>query len=440
MTASAEWTARDASTVWHPFTQHANWTEDRPVVVDRAEGPWLIDVDGRRYLDGVSSLWTTTLGHGHPDINAAITAQLAKLDHSTFLGTTHTPGIELSEALIDLAPKSDGPPLTKVFYAGDGSSAVEAALKIAYQYSTQTGRSRPKFVRLDHAYHGDTLGAVAVGGHDLFHQAYKPLLLDTIGVSSPGDRALGADRYAVALADLRAVMEASGDQVCAIIVEPMIQGAAGMLDYDADYLRTARELADAHGALLIFDEVATGFGRTGKMWAAEHAGVVPDLLTCGKGITGGYLPLSAVLAAEHVYEAFLTRPGDTAPRTFFHGHTYTANPLCCAAALANLRVMGEQDVVGQAVRLGERLTKLLEPVGAKDGVVEIRQLGTMIGVEVAPVGERTGFAVCQAARERGVWLRPLGDTVVLMPPLTLGDDETDLLVNALTEAVDEVVG
>jgi adenosylmethionine-8-amino-7-oxononanoate aminotransferase len=440
MTASAEWTARDASTVWHPFTQHANWTEDRPVVVDRAEGPWLIDVDGRRYLDGVSSLWTTTLGHGHPDINAAITAQLAKLDHSTFLGTTHTPGIELSEALIDLAPKSDGPPLTKVFYAGDGSSAVEAALKIAYQYSTQTGRSRPKFVRLDHAYHGDTLGAVAVGGHDLFHQAYKPLLLDTIGVSSPGDRALGPDRNAVALADLRAVMEASGDQVCAIIVEPMIQGAAGMLDYDADYLRTARELADAHGALLIFDEVATGFGRTGKMWAAEHADVVPDLLTCGKGITGGYLPLSAVLAAEHVYEAFLTRPGDTTSRTFFHGHTYTANPLCCAAALANLRVMGEQDVVGQAARLGERLTKLLEPLGAKDGVVEIRQLGTMIGVEVAPVGERTGFAVCQAARERGVWLRPLGDTVVLMPPLTLGDDETDLLVNALTEAVDEVVG
>jgi adenosylmethionine-8-amino-7-oxononanoate aminotransferase len=440
MTASAEWTARDASTVWHPFTQHANWTEDRPVVVDRAEGPWLIDVDGRRYLDGVSSLWTTTLGHGHPDINAAITAQLAKLDHSTFLGTTHTPGIELSEALIALAPKSDGPPLTKVFYAGDGSSAVEAALKIAYQYSTQTGRSRPKFVRLDHAYHGDTLGAVAVGGHDLFHQAYKPLLLDTIGVGSPGDRALGEDRNMMADHELRSVMHEHGDEVCAIIVEPMIQGAAGMLDYDASYLRTARELAYAYGALLIFDEVATGFGRTGKMWAAEHAGVVPDLLTCGKGITGGYLPLSAVLAAEHVYEAFLARPGDTAPRTFFHGHTYTANPLCCAAALANLRVMGEQDVVGQAARLGERLTKLLEPVGAKDGVVEIRQLGTMIGVEVAPVGERTGFAVCQAARERGVWLRPLGDTVVLMPPLTLGDDETDLLVNALTEAVDEVVG
>ncbi|MCD0444497.1 adenosylmethionine--8-amino-7-oxononanoate transaminase [Glycomyces sp. A-F 0318] len=439
MTTSAEWIARDAAAVWHPFTQHATWTGDDPVVVDRAEGPWLIDVDGRRLLDGVSSLWTTTLGHGHPDINAAITAQLARLDHSTFLGTTHTPGIELSEALLDLAPTGRGPALTKVFYAGDGSSAVEAALKIAYQHSTQTGRSRPKFVRLEHAYHGDTLGAVAVGGHRLFHDAYKPLLLDTIGVASPGDRANGRHRGAVALAELQAAMRRDGDQVCAIIVEPMMQGAAGMLDHDAEYLTAARELADAHGALLIFDEVATGFGRTGRMWAAEHAGVVPDLLTCGKGITGGYLPLSAVLAAEHVYDAFLARPGDTEPRTFFHGHTYTANPLCCAAALANLRVMAEQDVVGQAARLGDRLGKLLEPLATEPGVVEIRRLGTMTGVEVAPAGERTGFAVCQAARERGVWLRPLGDTVILMPPLTLGDDETDLLVNALAEAIDEVL-
>ncbi|MEU6859498.1 adenosylmethionine--8-amino-7-oxononanoate transaminase [Glycomyces sp. NPDC046736] len=437
--ATADWLARDAAAVWHPFTQHATWTDDDPTVVDRAEGPWLIDVEGRRYLDGVSSLWTTTLGHGHPDINAAIAEQIARLDHSTFLGTTHTPGIELSEALVALAPKGNGPELTKVFYAGDGSSAVEAALKIAYQYSTQTGHSRPKFVRLDQAYHGDTLGAVAVGGHDLFHQAYKPLLLATTGAPSPGDRALGPDRNAIAAAELRRIMAAEGEQVCAIIVEPMIQGAAGMLDYDAGFLRTARELADQHGALLIFDEVATGIGRTGRMWAAEHAGVVPDLLTCGKGITGGYLPLSAVLAAEHVYEAFLTRPGDTSPRTFFHGHTYTANPICCAAALANLRVMGEQDVVSRAATLGERLGKLLEPVAAKEGVVEVRRLGTMIGVEVAALGDRTGFRVCQAARKRGVWLRPLGDTVILMPPLTLGEEETELLVGALSESIDEVM-
>ena len=439
MTDTADWIARDAAAVWHPFTQHATWVDDRPTVVERGEGPWLIDVDGRRYLDGVSSLWTTTLGHRHPDVNAAITAQLAKLDHSTFLGTTHTPGIELAERLVVLAPRSDDPELTKVFYAGDGSSAVEAALKIAYQYSAQTGRARPEFVRLEHAYHGDTLGAVAVGGHDLFHETYKPLLLHTVGIPSPGDRALGRDRNEAAIAELRSVMRSQGDQVCAIIVEPMIQGAAGMLDYDASFLRAARELAYAHGSLLIFDEVATGFGRTGRMWAAEHAGVVPDLLTCGKGITAGYLPLSAVLAAEHVYEAFLAKPGDTGPRTFFHGHTYTGNPLCCAAALANLRVMEEQDVVCQAANLGERLAKLLEPLAARDGVTEIRQLGTMIGVELAPRTARTGFDVCQAARERGVWLRPLGDTVIVMPPLTLAETETELLVTALTEAVDEVL-
>ncbi|GAB3223211.1 adenosylmethionine--8-amino-7-oxononanoate transaminase [Glycomyces halotolerans] len=438
MTTSAEWIARDAAAVWHPFTQHANWIDDQPTVVDRAEGPWLVDVDGNRHLDGVSSLWTTTLGHCHPDINAAIAEQLSRLDHSTFLGTTHTPGIELSEALLALAPEGHGPRLTKVFYAGDGSSAVEAALKIAYQHSTQTGRAKAKFVRLQHAYHGDTLGAVAVGGHDLFHNAYKPLLLETIGVASPGDRALGPDRADIAAAELARAMDEHGEDVCAIIVEPMIQGAAGMFDYDASFLRTARELADSHGALLILDEVATGFGRTGTMWAAEHAGVVPDLLTCGKGITGGYLPLSAVLAAEHVYEAFLARPGDTAPRTFFHGHTYTANPLCCAAALANLAVMAENDVIGQAARLGERLGKLLEPLAAHPGVVEIRRLGTMTGVEVAPVRERTGFEVCRAARDRGVGLRPLGDTVIVMPPLTLGDTETELLATALAEAVDEV--
>ncbi|GAB3650015.1 aminotransferase family protein [Glycomyces tarimensis] len=439
MTDSADWIARDADAVWHPFTQHATWVDDEPTVVERAEGPWLIDVDGRRYLDGVSSLWTTTLGHCHPEVNAAIAEQLAKLDHSTFLGTTHTPGIELAERLLALAPKSDDPELTKVFYAGDGSSAVEAALKIAYQYSAQSGEPRPKFVRLEHAYHGDTLGAVAVGGHRLFHETYKPLLLDTIGIASPGDRALGEDRTAKAVAELKAVMRAQGDQVCAIVVEPMIQGAAGMLDYDAAFLRTARELAYAHGALLVFDEVATGFGRTGRMWAAEHAGVVPDLLTCGKGITAGYLPLSAVLAAEHVYEAFLAKPGDTGPRTFFHGHTYTGNPLCCAAALANLRVMEEQDVVGQAADLGERLGKLLDPLAAHEQVVEVRRLGTMIGVEVAPRTARTGFDVCQAARKRGVWLRPLGDTVIVMPPLTLAAAETELLAGALAEAVDEVL-
>jgi adenosylmethionine---8-amino-7-oxononanoate aminotransferase len=438
-----DWLARDAASVWHPFTQHSLWLSDEPVVVDRAEGPWLYDVDGNRYLDGVSSLWVTTFGHRTPEIDAAIRAQLDRLDHATFLGATHVPGIELAEKLLAVAPTSvEGPRLGKVFYAGDGSSAVEVALKMAYQHSVQAGgRPRPLFVHLQEAYHGDTLGAVSVGGMDLFHATYRPLLLKTVTVGSPGLRKPGqspAERAEEAVAELTEAMARHGDQVCAIVVEPMVQAAAGMLTYDAAYLRAARRLASEHGALLICDEVATGLARTGLMWAVSHAGVVPDLLTCGKGLTGGYLPLSAVLATDAVYASFL---GSAASgRTFFHGHTYTANPLCCAAASANLDLIAARGLVGAAAALGERLGALLSPLASHPGVLEIRRLGTMTGVEVRSAGERTGMAVCRAARRHGVWLRPLGDTVVLMPPLALGEAETGLLVGALGAALDEVVG
>lgn len=435
------WRARDAEAVWHPFTQHSRWDDDEPLVIDRAEGPWLFDVDGQRYLDGVSSLWVTTFGHGTPEINAAIVAQLSKLDHSTYLGATHVPGIELAERLLRVAPQHAGAPLTKVFYAGDGSSAVEAALKMAYQASAQGGADRPLFLHLDQSYHGDTLGGVSVGGIKLFHATYGPILLHTLAVGSPGVLAPGQSQPARAQqveTELAAVLAEQGDEICALIVEPMVQGAAGMLTYDAEFLRAARRLCDAHGVLLICDEVATGFGRTGQMWASDHAGVTPDLLVCGKGLTGGYLPLSAVLARQEVYEAFLGTP--ESGRTFFHGHTYTANPLACAAANANLALIAERDLVGQAARLGTRLTELLAPIVRKPGVVEVRQLGAMVGVEVAPRTERTGLAVCQAARRRGVWLRPLGDVVVLMPPLALADAEIELLVTTLDAAIDEVMG
>jgi adenosylmethionine-8-amino-7-oxononanoate aminotransferase len=435
---SSAWLKRDAASVWHPFTQHSLWLDDEPTVVDRADGFWLVDVDGRRYLDGVSSLWVTTFGHRTPEIDAAIRDQLERLDHATFLGATHVPGIELAERLLGTAPTGTGPRLGKVFYAGDGSSAVEVALKMAYQYSVQTGAPRPLFVHLREAYHGDTLGAVSVGGIDLFHATYRPLLLSTVAISSPGVRAPGqtaADRAAEVVAELTALLAERGGAVCAIIVEPMVQAAAGMLTHHADFLRAARDLATRHGALLIGDEVATGVARTGRMWACEHAGVVPDLLACGKGLTGGYLPLSAVLASDEVYEAFLG--GST--RTLFHGHTYTANPLCCAAANANLELIGRRGLVGQAADLGDRLAARLEPLAADERVVEVRRVGAMVGVQVRPAGERTGAAVCRAARRRGVWLRPLGDTVVLMPPLALPPAETDLLVGALAEAVAEVV-
>ena len=430
---SAEWLARDAAAVWHPFTQQSLWLDDEPTVVDRAEGPWLFDVDGRRYLDGVSSLWVTTFGHREPEIDAAIVAQLGRLDHATFLGTTHVPGIELAEELLKTAP--DG--LSRVFYAGDGSSAVEVALKMAYQYSGQTGQPKPLFVHLREAYHGDTLGAVSVGGIELFHATYRPLLLQTAIIGSPGVRAEGQkpeERAAEVVAELEAVLRERGDEVCAIVVEPMVQAAAGMLTYDAHFLREARRLATEHGTLLIADEVATGVGRTGTMWACEHAGIAPDLLTTAKGLTGGYLPLSAVLTTEEVYEAFLG-----AGKTFYHGHTYTANPLCCAAALANLRLIEERGLVARAAALGDRLGRLLGPIEQSDRVVEVRRIGTMTGVQVRSAGQRTGARVCRAARDRGVWLRPLDDTVVVMPPLALGADEAELLVEVLTEAINEVV-
>jgi adenosylmethionine-8-amino-7-oxononanoate aminotransferase len=435
---SGTWLKRDAASVWHPFTQHSLWLADEPTVVDRAEGPWLIDVDGNRYLDGVSSLWVTTFGHRTPEIDDAIRAQLGRLDHATFLGATHVPGIELAEKLLASAPTGEGPVLSKVFYAGDGSSAVEVALKMAYQSSVQSGQPRPLFVHLREAYHGDTLGAVSVGGLELFHATYRPLLLETLTVSSPGTRRAGQsaqERAAEVVAELGAVLAQRGHEVCAIVVEPMVQAAGGMLTYHADFLRAARRLATEHGALLICDEVATGIGRTGRMWASEHAGIVPDLLTCGKGLTAGYLPLSAVLATEAVYESFLGGSG----QTLFHGHTFTANPLCCAAANANLDLIVSRGLVARSAALGERLGELLAPWQDDDRVVEIRRLGTMTGVEVRSVGDRTGAAVCKAARRRGVWLRPLGDTVVLMPPLALGPDETDLLVGALGEAIDEVI-
>ncbi|MGH3327798.1 MAG: adenosylmethionine--8-amino-7-oxononanoate transaminase [Streptomycetales bacterium] len=428
--------ARDRASVWHPFTQHAVWEADRPLVIERAEGMYVYDAEGRRYLDGVSSLWVTTHGHREPAINDAIKAQLDRLDHATFLGLTHEPGIELAELLLESAP----PGLAKVFYAGDGSSAVEAAIKMAFQAAAQRGERRPLYVHLAEGYHGDTLGAISVGGIELFHATYRPLLVQTRMISSPGALSPGQTRAECAqevVAELRSVMAREGADVCAVVVEPMVQAAGGMLTHDGSFLRGVREVCDAHGVSMICDEVATGIGRTGRMWAVDHAGVTPDLLTCGKGLTGGYLPLSAVLTTQAVYDAFLGAPASA--RTFFHGHTYTANPLCCAAAIANLRLMAERRLVEHAAWAGQRLGELLEPLEAYEGVREVRRMGTMTGVEVEPAGERTGFEVCRRARDHGVWVRPLGDVVILMPPLAIGEAGLGELVSAVDSAVREVV-
>lgn len=430
---TADLVERDLRSVWHPFTQHAGWPADDPLVIDRAEGPYLYATDGRRYLDGVSSLWVTTHGHREPAIDKAIRDQLDRLDHTTFLGLTHEPGIRLAEALLDIAPAG----LSRVFYAGDGSSAAEAAIKMTYQAAAQRGEYRPYFLHVAEGYHGDTLGAVSVGGIELFHRTYRPLVLDTRMISSPGVRAPGqdpADRAADVLAELRDLMAEAGTTVCSIVIEPMVQAAGGMLTHHADFVRGVREVCDQYGVAMVADEVATGLGATGRWWAVDHAGVSPDLLVCGKRVTGGYLPLSAVLTTERIYDAFLGKG-----RTFYHGHTYTANPLCAAAGIANLALMRERSTVERAAKLGERMGDLLGPLAAYDGVVEIRRIGTMTGIEVRGVGDRTGFRVCQAARRRGVFVRPLDDVVVLMPPLGLGDDELDELCGVVDESVREVV-
>ena len=422
--------------MWHPFTQQSLWLADDPIVVDRAEGMYFWDTDGTRYLDGVSSLWVNVHGHRRAEIDAAIVDQLGRLDHTTFLGLTHEPGIRLAEALLATAPAG----LSRVFYAGDGASAVEAALKMAYQAHAQNGDVRPLYAHIAEGYHGDTLGAVSVGGIELFHHTYRSIMLTTRQLGSPGVLAADQDRAARAaevLTELELLLAAEGDQVCAVVVEPMIQAAGGMLTHHPDFLRGARALCDRFGAYLIADEVATGIGRTGRMWAVEHAGIAPDLLTTGKGITAGYLPLSAVLATEEIYQAFLGSA--ESGRTFFHGHSYTANPLAAAAAIANLALMAEEQTVAHAARVGETIGEQLSPLAGYDGVIEIRRLGTMTGIEVASVGERTGFQVCQEARRHGVWVRPLGDVVVLMPPLAIGDDDLELLTGTVSDAIRTVV-
>jgi adenosylmethionine---8-amino-7-oxononanoate aminotransferase len=412
--------AADRAHLWHPFTQQRGWMDEQPMIVERAEGTDLIDVDGRCYIDGVSSLWCNVHGHAHPRIDAAVRAQLDRVSHSTMLGLSHRPAIELAERLVEIAP----PGLTRVFYSDSGSTAAEIALKMAFQYWRQRGEVRNRFVALRMAYHGDTIGSVSVGGIDLFHSMYRPLLFDTLK-AEPGD-----------LPDLERLLSAHECEVAAVIMEPLVQGAAGMLVHPEGYLSGVRELCDRHGVLLILDEVATGFGRTGRMFACEHEGVAPDLLCLAKGITGGYLPLAATLATERVYEGFLGEFEEF--RTFFHGHTYTGNPLACAAAIATLDVFREEGTLDALEPKIDLLADLLGQVAAHPAVREVRRVGFMVGIELDdyPLPLRMGHRVTLEARARGAIIRPLGDVVVLMPPLAISSGDLRRLVAVTAEAID----
>lgn len=411
----------DRRVSWHPFQQMAAWS---PLVIASGEGNYLIDGQGKRYLDGVSSLWCNVHGHRHPRLDRAVKDQLERLAHSTYLGLTHEPGIRLAAALLEVAPKG----LARVFYSDNGSTAVEIALKQSFQYWQLQGRAtKRKFLRVGEAYHGDTLGAVSVGGIDLFHRVFGPLLVDSIAVPSP---ALDPE---AARATLIRELETRSNEIAAFVMEPLVQGAAGMLVHPPGFTKLARDLCTRFGVHLILDEVATGFGRTGTMFACEQEDVSPDFLCLAKGISGGYLPLAATLSTEEIYSAFLGERSEL--KQFFHGHTYTANPLACAVGLESLALLREQTLANARARIPE-MRAALTRLAKHSSVKSIRQCGLMAGIEVdARADQFAGAAVCSRIREHGVILRPLGDVVVWMPPLSLSSSELQLLEQATFQAL-----
>jgi adenosylmethionine-8-amino-7-oxononanoate aminotransferase len=442
---------RDQRALWHPFTQMSDWMDGNPVVIERGEGNYLVDTEGNRYLDGVSSLWVNLHGHDHPVLRARIHEQLDRIAHSTLLGLAGVPSIELAEKLVAIAPRG----LTRVFFSDNGSTAVEVALKIAFQYwqqKSEATRVRTRFVALRDAYHGDTLGAVAVGGIERFHEAFRPLVFDVLRAQNAycyrcpyglEERSCGIH----CLESLEKILDLHGHEVAGVVVEPLVQAAAGMLRLPDGWLARVRELCDRHGTLLIADEVATGFGRTGKMFACEHEGVTPDLLAVAKGMTAGFLPLGATLATEEIFEAFLAPTH--ASRQFFHGHSFTGNALGCAAALGNLEIFAKEDVLARVERSSAHLARRLEKLRTRRCVGDIRQRGLMVGVELVrdratraafDPRDRVGHHVCMAVRKHGIILRPLADTVVILPPLSVRERELDAIVDAVGRALDEVVG
>jgi adenosylmethionine---8-amino-7-oxononanoate aminotransferase len=422
---AAEWEKRH---VWHPFTQMREWTlpGHDPLFIVSGEGSWLRDATGKRYLDGNSSIWTNIHGHNHPRINRAITEQLSQIAHSSFLGLTHFSAARLAKELVDLLPDSG---LTRVFYSDDGSTGIEVAIKMSIQYFRQIGRpEKARFAAFSNAYHGDTLGASSLGGIANFHDKFAAYQFPVIRVS-----------------DLDELDQIDASALAAIIIEPLVQGAAGMLIWPGGMLRRLRQWCDQRGVLLIFDEVMTGFGRTGRMFACENEGVVPDFLVLAKGLTGGYLPLAATLTTEAVYNGFL---GDFSElRAFFYGHSYTANPLGCAAALASLQVFREERVLERLAGVIPVLEEGLGELRKLSGVRDVRQVGMIAGIEVGASDgtsfdwrERMGAKVCLAARDFGLLTRPIQDVVVFMPPLCVSRDEVRSGIEAIGKAIEAVCG
>ncbi len=446
-----DWRDRDLSVLWHPCTQMREHPHTLPLVpIARGEGAWLIGHDGTRYLDAVSSWWTNLFGHAEPRIGAAIAAQAGALEQVMLAGFTHAPAVELAERLLAVAPRQPGrAPLSKVFYADNGSAGVEVALKMAFHWFHNRGEHRrTKFIALENGYHGETLGALAVGDIPLYRRVYAPLLAEALFAPSP-DAYLAqpgespADCARRAADALAALLDRHADEVCAVIVEPRVQCAGGMRMHHPDYLARVRELCDASGAFLIADEIAVGFGRTGTLFASEQSGVMPDLLCLSKGLTGGFLPLAAVLATQTIYDGFLD---DSRERAFLHSHSYTGNPLACAAALASLAVFRDDDILARNRTTARAMATLAEPLAAHRHVADVRQAGMVLAFELTrdgdkatpfPAAARVGLKAYRAALARGVVLRPLGDVLYWMPPYCVDEEQLQLLADVTRHAIED---
>jgi len=435
--------------IWYPFTQMQDFVRDSPVIIKEASGCILKDIDGREYIDGVSSLWTNVHGHRKREIDLAIKKQLDRVAHSTLLGLSNVPAIECAKKLVEITPDS----LSKVFYSDSGSTAVEIALKMAFQYHQQRGQKnskKRKFISMTNSYHGDTIGSVSVGGIDLFHEMYAPLLFDSIKVISPYCYRCHLNKSSLeceleCLNQMEDVMKKHSHEVAGLIIEPIVQGASGILIQPPGYIKKVRELCTKYSIMMIVDEVAVGFGKTGKMFACEHEEVEPDIMAVAKGITGGYMPLAATLTTEDTYQGFLGEYEEF--KTFFHGHTYTGNPLACAAATANMNIFEKENVIENLQKKIGFFKEELEPFKFLEHVGDVRHIGMMAGIELVqnretkeryPAKLKKGQYVVKEARNRGVIIRPLGDVIVIMPPLSITEDELKKVCDITFESIKNV--
>lgn len=434
----------DKRHVWHPFTQMQDWERDEQIIIVKGEGCWLIDTEGNRYIDGVASMWTNVHGHCRRELNEALKEQVDRLEHSTLLGLASEQSIILAARLAEITP----PGLDRFFYSDNGSTAMEVAVKMAYQYQIHGGHpERSRFITFRNAYHGDTLGAVSVGGIGIYHTTFKALMFETIQAPSPYCYRceLGCRRDSCSMKCIDALeelMEHNAGLIAGLVIEPLVQGAGGMIVQPAGFLKRVRDLCDRNDILMITDEVATGFGRTGEMFACQHENVVPDIMAISKGIAAGYLPLAATVTTDKVYSAFLGSYSEL--KTFFHGHTFTGNPLACAVALKSLQLFAQDNLLARLQPKIARLSKRLDDFKSLPHVGDVRQCGLAAGIELVenketgapyPWENKTGIAVCLEARKRGVFSRPLGNTIVIFPPLVISDSELDLLLGVLYDSI-----